>query len=228
MGGERGGPQGSGIEALVLSAGASSRLGRPKALLDFGGKTTLERVLETMGEAGVPGGVVVVGESAATLAGSVDPAPFRWIENPCPEAGRTGSIRVGWEAIDPGNDVLLWPVDRPLASPATVTALLAARGGTAATETEDAPSPEAATVIVPLHDGGRGHPIVLPADLRAVLLAAPPDEGLREIIRRTGVARREVAVDDPGIHFDLDTEERYREALAWWKEKGALRRPRGT
>jgi molybdenum cofactor cytidylyltransferase len=200
-------PSVTGIEAMVLAAGASRRIGTPKALLSFGDRSALELILDTLRRAGVSKGVVVVGEHAPALAAACDPAPLAWARNPVPETGRMGSVLVGLRALTSGVDILLWPVDRPLASAETVAALMAAR--------EQAEPGEG--VIVPECRGGRGHPLILRAALLPSLVTAYPDANLREVIRECGVGRRPVPVDDPGIHFDLDTAEEYERALAWWR-----------
>jgi CTP:molybdopterin cytidylyltransferase MocA len=198
----------NGIVAVVLAAGASSRLGRAKALLRFGERTALDLVLDGLRGAGLDAGVVVTGDFDAELRAAVDAAPFAWVRNPDPGAGRLGSIRVGLEAVAPGA-VLLWPVDRPLAAADTLRALIEA-----ARVFPD-------QVVVPESGGRRGHPLVLPESLRPVLAAAAPDASLREVLAASGIARHVVALDDPGIHHDLDTEEAYAEALSWWRSGGS-------
>lgn len=197
------------LAAIVLAAGASRRLGSPKALLDFEGLTALEVALRTLREAGVTAGAVVTGDASDMIQRAVDPAPFQWARNPMPDLGRTGSLIVGLGVTAADADVLLWPVDRPLASADTVRALLQARSG------------EPADVIVPEFEGRRGHPLILRAGLRDAILGAPPDTSLRDLLRQIGARRRVVPVEDPGIHFDLDTEEAWRAALVWWRNRPA-------
>jgi molybdenum cofactor cytidylyltransferase len=204
-------PRAAEIEAMVLAAGASRRLGSPKALLAFGDRTALQLVLDAIRGAGIRRGVVVVGADADALAAAVDPAPLAWARNPAPDTGRMGSVLVGLRALTPGADILLWPVDRPLGSARTVAALIAERERAAPDE----------GVIVPEHDGARGHPVILRAALLPSLVAASPDANLREVLRASGTRRRGVAVDDPGILFDLDTVGAYEKALAWWREASA-------
>ena len=201
----------AGIEAMVLAAGASKRLGSPKALLAFDGRPALRLVLDALEGAGIRRGVVVVGGDAGALAGVVDPAPLAWVRNPVPETGRMGSVLVGLRALTSGADILLWPVDRPLASARTVAVLVAERERAAPDE----------NVIVPEHAGSRGHPVILRAALLPSLVTAYPDANLREVIRASGTRRRGVAIDDPWILFDLDTVGDYEKALAWWREASA-------
>jgi molybdenum cofactor cytidylyltransferase len=198
----------AGVEAIVLAAGSSSRLGRPKALLSFDGRTALEVVLGSLREAGVDSGVIVAGEDAGELEAAIDPGPFRWIRNPDPLAGRLGSLQAGLRATRAESDVLLWPVDRPLARAKTLRALLDARAAR-----------PGAGVIVPEADGRRGHPIVIRALLRERLLSGPADANLRELIRESGLERHAVPVDDSEIHIDIDTREDYERALSRWRRR---------
>ena len=76
------------IEAVILAAGASTRLGRPKALLEFDGLTALEVLMASLREAGLVQGVIVTGDAEKTMRAAVDPTPFAWVRNPMPAAGR--------------------------------------------------------------------------------------------------------------------------------------------
>jgi CTP:molybdopterin cytidylyltransferase MocA len=196
------------VAGLVLAAGSSTRLGRPKALLDFDGRTALGLVLGALRAAGVGRGVVVVGEHAAAIEAAVDPRPLLWARNPDPAAGRTGSIRVGLAATGLDGDVLLWPVDRPLAGESVARALLAARD-------------EAAGCgwLVPVAGGRRGHPILLRRAVLPAIRDADPGASLRDVLRASGLPSREVAAGDEGVHLDLDTEERWGAAVAWWRTR---------
>ncbi len=192
------------IEAIVLAAGSSMRLGRPKALVDLRGKTALERLLETLASVGIASGVVVGGEHLDAIRARVDAAPLHYALNPSPEAGRTGSVVIGLAVTNRDADVLLWPVDRPLATPATVRSLLEARARDLG---ED-------VVVVPESDGRHGHPILLASGLRPAILAALPDTNLREILTRAKARRIAVPTDDPLIHANLDTAQDVVEAIA--------------
>lgn len=197
------------IEGIILAGGASTRLGRPKSLVELDGAPVLARVRDTLVEAGVAQGVVVVGEQEAVIRQTCDTAPFTLVRNPDPAAGRTGSLQRGLERCAPEADVLLWPVDRPLAGLATVRALLSAR---------EAIGDEVGW-IVPSHEGRAGHPLVLRVLVRDPIRAARPDESLRQILRRAGSARHVVNVDDAGILMNIDTEDEWTRALAWWRAR---------
>jgi CTP:molybdopterin cytidylyltransferase MocA len=144
----------------------------------------------------VRGGVVVAGEHLPEMKARVDPAPLQYALNPTPEAGRMGSVIIGLASTDPSSDVLLWPVDRPMARIDTVQSILSARKN----------EPGGNVVIVPEYDGQFGHPILIASGLRSLLLAASPAANLRDVLGAAGASRIKVS-GDAGIHTDLDTKE---------------------
>ena len=182
--------------AIVLAAGASSRMGRPKALLSIGGRPAIEVVCATLREGGAGDVIVVVGRHAAEIRAGADLHGVRIVDNPKWASGRTSSIQAGLAALPPTADAtLLALVDMPLVRADTVRTILAAPRAT-----KRKPG-----VVVPVHGGRRGHPILLFRDLFPRIAALGPDESLREVVR--AAQRLEVRVDDPGVLFDLDTPE---------------------
>src|SRR4051812_28614451 len=89
------------IAAIVLAAGASRRMGTPKALLDAGGQTFIRRVLHAIRDGGVADAVVVVRPGAGEVVAEVRASGFaRTIENPDPDRGQLSSLLVGLDAVD--------------------------------------------------------------------------------------------------------------------------------
>ena len=179
--------------ALVLAAGASRRMGRPKLLLPWGGGTVLEATLGALLAGGAARAVVVVA-SGGPLAAWQPPAGVAVAENPDPERGMVSSVLAGLAAIGPAAEPLLvTPGDLPGIRPQTVAALLAVyrdRGG----------------VVVPRHGGRRGHPLLLaPAWQAKVPAVAKAGGTLRDVLDLAADALVEVPVDDPGSLDDLDT-----------------------
>lgn len=176
--------------AIVLAAGASSRMGSPKALLPIGGRPAVEVIVETLRAGGADDVVVVVGRHAAEIRAGADLRGARVIDNPNWAAGRTSSIQTGLAALATGTEwTLLALVDMPLVRPDTVRTLLAA-------------APADADVVVPVHDGRRGHPILLRRTLFAAIAALGPDEPLRDVVR--AARRLDVPVTDAGVLIDFD------------------------
>jgi len=178
------------IGAVVLAAGASSRMGSPKALLTTpGGTTFVEAILATLRAAGVDTVRVVAAPGALPVA---DP-----VINPDPARGMLSSVQCGLRALPEGCDaVLVWPVDHPLVTAPTVTAMIDAfRAG-------DPP------IVVPTRGGRRGHPVLFARRLVPELLSADPGIGARAVVH-AHPSRLELEIADPGILTDVDTREDY-------------------
>ena len=183
--------------AIVLAAGASSRMGRPKALLPIRGRTAVEVVCSTLRDGGADDVIVVVGCHAVEIRAEANLRGVRVVENANWATGRTSSIQAGIAALPADAEwTLLALVDMPMVRAVTVRAILAATSGSA-------------DVVVPRHHVLRGHPIAIRRTLFPRIAALGPDEPLREVVR---AARRvEVEVPDAGVLIDLDTPDDLRE-----------------
>lgn len=176
-----------GPSAIVLAAGASTRMGRPKALLQHRGRSFVACCVALADAAGCPQIVVVSG--AVALTGL---PPAQVVHNESWPRGQLGSLQRGLAALTDPRGVLVLTVDRPHLQPGTVAALVAAF--------RDAPE----FVWQPSHAGRRGHPLIYPAHLLPALAALPVDSDPRELLRRHEALRRELAVDDPAVLDNLD------------------------
>ena len=172
------------VHLVVLAAGASTRMGHPKALTKLGGETALERIVHAAEGMRV---VVVLGEHHDAVRAALPSLDVRWVRNPAPEMGRTGSLQRALLVARP--PVLVLPVDHPLVRADTMRAVAAHPG----------------EWVVPTHGGRGGHPIKLGELGATAVLSAPPDAPLRDIPRMVGLEVTRVEVDDPGILANLDT-----------------------
>ena len=182
------------VPAIVLAAGASSRMGSPKALLRIGDETFMGRILRVLRQAGLPVAAVVVRPGQEALAAEVAAAGFgRIIENPRADEGQLSSLIAGLDAVDrPGVDgVLVTLVDVPGISASVVLALLE--------RLQTSPAP----VIRAVHHGRHGHPVIFRRALFDRLRQADPAVGAKAVVRT--VAVDDVEVPDPGITEDVDT-----------------------
>jgi molybdenum cofactor cytidylyltransferase len=184
--------------ALVLAAGASLRWGSgPKALAPLGGATALGRIVGTLGEAGVAPIRVVLGAHAREIRDRFvgpEALPVAWIEFRDWASGRSASVRAGLTDLPAEAEVLLWPVDHPFVTPATVRRLLSV-----------ADSDDLATWVLPEYGGRGGHPVLLKPPAWRAIFDLGPDEPLRRLLARLGPQVRRVAVDDPGVAVNLNT-----------------------
>jgi molybdenum cofactor cytidylyltransferase len=182
------------IALLVLAAGRSTRMGSPKALVEFEGRPLLEHLLAPPWLQEFGDVVVVLGHHADALRPVVARLGYRRIVNPDPDRGRTGSVHVGLRALRAAvRAVFVQPVDCPIILPQTYLALAAAIGS--------------ADVAIPIYRGKHGHPPLLSVKIIPQILAAGPDEPLRELLQAREVGYRLVEVDDPGVLLNIDRPE---------------------
>jgi molybdenum cofactor cytidylyltransferase len=182
------------IAAIVLSGGKSERMGSPKALLRFRGATFLERILSTIRAAGIDDVVVVAGHHHRAITDAFPALPV--INNPNYELGMSTSVQAGLRALSRDIEAAaIFLVDHPLIDSLTVRRLCA--------------SIAPGRILLPVHKGRRGHPIVLASDLFAEVLDLPSELGLNFVVRRIRDRVLEVEVDDAGVLQDVDTPEQY-------------------
>ncbi|MBM3465063.1 MAG: nucleotidyltransferase family protein [Armatimonadetes bacterium] len=198
------------VGAIVLAAGASRRMGQPKALIRAGGRSFLEWVVDSLCRAGVARIVVVTRvellAEVTALAG-----PGRVLVNPRPEEGMLSTLRVGLNDLPPDADVLLAPVDQPAFQPASVRRLLEGPPG---------------KIVVPSHAGRRGHPALYPASVRAELLDPALEGGARAVLRRDPARVVHVEVDDPGVLLDANRPEELPALVALLERRAGQDSPR--
>ena len=190
------------IPALVLAAGRSSRMGRPKATLPLdGGDTFLSRIVGTLLAAGVDDVVVVVGHDADAIAKSVSESGVRarLVLNPDYDRGQLSSILAGLAVIDRPGVVatLVTLVDVPLVSVDTVRAVL------------DCYRRTHAAVVRPTSGARHGHPLLIDRSLFPELRAAEPAAGAKPVVRAHASAVGDIPIVDEGAFTDIDTAEEY-------------------
>lgn len=190
------------VAGVVPAAGASTRMGAPKALLDAGGRSFVAAVVGALVGGGCDPVLVVVGTGQPDVERRARAAGAAVLENPEPGEGPITSLRLAIHALgDSVDGVALLPVDHPLVRPETVARLLEAfrEGG--------------APLVVPVVEGERGHPAILARDLFPRLLEPGLEEGARSVVHAHLDQARAVEVDDPGVRADIDTPQAYRAAF---------------
>lgn len=195
------------VAGLILAAGRSSRMGRDKALLDYRGKTFLNHLVYLLLPR-VDEVVVVLGHNAAAIGGTLPPAPrVRAVVNAGYDRGMLSSLQKGLDAVPADTDWVLWMlVDHPAVRGRTLDALLAAAG--------DGGAP----LVIPRHEGQRGHPVALSRSVSAELSALEADRSPQDVVRSHYARARFVDLPDPAVLVDIDRPDDYRR----------LRRPAGS
>ena len=187
------------ISAIVLAAGASSRMGQPKAELPFGqtGETVLSRIVSVFLDGGVPNLAVVAGAhiDAVRRAMPAHERRARLIEHPGWKQGQLSSLLAGLQAIDDPllEAAMVTLVDVPMVSAATVAEVMAAWRRTRA------------PIVRPASGERHGHPVIFDRSVFADLRSADPNVGAKAVFAIHKDRVLNVEVKDPGAFEDIDT-----------------------
>jgi molybdenum cofactor cytidylyltransferase len=187
-----------GVLGVLLAAGTGSRFeAGNKLAADLAGEAVVARAARTLVDARAAGhlddAVAVLGHEAELVAEALADLPVGAVENPAYEAGQSTSVARGVRlAEDRGADAAVFALgDVPCVAVGTVAALV------------DAWRDAEAGIVVPTHDGRRGNPVLFDERHFQELRALSGDAGGRSLFERYPVER--IAVDDPGVHRDVDT-----------------------
>jgi molybdenum cofactor cytidylyltransferase len=181
---------------VILAAGASTRLGTPKALLSWRGKPFIRCVVEAGLSAGLEPVIVVLGAVEEPIREMLHGLPVLIVKNENWESGQGGSVAVGIEAI-PQNigGALFLLTDQPHVQPDLMCRMIA--------EHEITHIP----ILYPEVNGKRGNPVLFDADTFDALKRIPGDQGGRAIF--TEFTKAGFPWHDPSILLDVDTYEDY-------------------
>jgi CTP:molybdopterin cytidylyltransferase MocA len=192
------------ISAIVLAAGESSRMGRPKALLEWRGLPFIEHVCAALRGAGVEDRVVVLGRASSEILAGWKPAGEKVAVNPRPEDGQLSSLRVGLEAAGKGAEAfMVCLADQPTIEPDSYKAVIS--------RWREAPD----HIVIPRTFRAadarmkRGHPIIIPAARRGLCFEGPLDKGLHWVTHHPSVKIADLDLGDKEIIRDFDTPEDY-------------------
>ena len=183
------------VTGLVLAAGGSARLGRPKQLLRYGSGTLLDHVLGTARGCRFDQLLCVIGGAAGEVRAQVDFSDVEIVENPDFGEGCSSSIAKALDAVDEHADVLVLMLgDQPGVTAETVARLLAERG--------DAP------IAACAYEDGPGHPLAFSRSVFPELEGLHGDKAVWKLLDRHGAEAARVPL--PGrIPRDVDTWEDY-------------------
>lgn len=188
------------LAAIILAAGDSTRMGRPKALLlDPDGRPFVARLVRTFSAAGIQQVIVVTGslhaQIASALAADDLPVVPQLVNNPQPALGQISSLWTGLDAAIqsrvPG--VLMTLVDIPLVQVSTVRQVI------------DAWAQHRAPIVRPAVGNRHGHPVLFDQSVFDALRHAPITEGARAVVHANADRIVDVPVDDEGCLLDVDT-----------------------
>jgi len=187
------------INAVILAAGESRRMGMPKPLLSFDHITFLEQIIAVLRGSNVDGITVVLGARAELIRTSVDLSGVDVVVNKDYQQGQLSSLVKGLQSLpDKTEASLVCLVDHPFITAAVVNRLVSAFRETHR------------PIVLPVFEGRRGHPTLFARSLFDELANAPQDKGARHVVASNEDKVCEVNVDDRGVLTSIDTPEDYR------------------
>jgi len=181
------------LAAVILSGGASRRMGTPKALVSYQGTSFLEHLLSVTNHPSIGARRVVLGADAEPISKEIALAPEEIVVNREWEKGQLSSIHAALRTLPSMMEgMLLCPVDHPLVSASLVGSLI------------DAFLATRAPVVVPIYEGRRGHPVIFSAVTFQELLNAPMHQGARAVVWAHTAKVCEVSTPEEGCILNLN------------------------
>ena len=195
------------IAAVVLSAGESSRMGSPKALLPISGVPFIEEIVRALKGTKIDRIIVVLGHHAEEIQKMIARLPVTFVVNRDYAKGQLSSLIVAIRSLaaekttEKVDGVLVHLVDHPFISPALVDHMI------------DRFYETKKLIVIPRYGGRRGHPVIFSSRLFPELLSAPLEKGAKIVVHAHRDETLEIETDFAGVTIDIDTPEEYRQYL---------------
>ena len=184
------------IVAVILAAGMSKRLGRPKQLLELNDVPLVRHVASRTLGAAVDHVVVVVGAESSRVRAALDGLDIAFVENPAYESGQASSLRAGMAAVAADSDaIVVLLADQPGIDPVTIDRVIAAR------------REQGAGIVMARYGEERGHPVLFGYEFFDELSRIEGDQGGREVIRAHAEALVLVPATSERVPADVDNED---------------------
>jgi molybdenum cofactor cytidylyltransferase len=190
------------VAAIVLAAGKSSRLGKPKQLLDWHGTPLVREVVAQVAASDCHPVFVVTGNVGEKVWRVLSNLPVIRVHNDAFASGQASSLRAGVQALDSRTKaVVLLLGDQPFIEPSTINALIHCW------------ERSRAAIVQSRYSGTPSHPVLFDRGVFAELTSVTGDEGARSILRSSSdrIEYLDLGGQPP---IDIDTDEDYLTALA--------------
>ena len=187
------------INAVVLAAGQSKRMGKPKALLRFSNETFLGHIVSVLNRSLTNRVTVVLGAHRELIEKSAKLSGANVVINSNYEQGQLSSLAAAIDSTPKDTEAMLvCLVDMPFITELTVNHIIR--------EFKATHRP----IVLPVFNGRRGHPVLFAKSLFEELRSAPPEQGARYVVHANEEKVLEVQAPDDGIITSIDTPDDYR------------------
>jgi len=192
------------IVAVILAAGESSRMGRPKALLPIQGVSFIEKIVGALKSAKIARIIVVLGHEAEEMRRQIGEMPVTILVNDEYKKGQLSSLIAAIRNLESSEDaqgidgILVHLVDHPYISAGLVNVMV------------DKFYAAKKSIVIPRYRGRRGHPVIFSQTLFSELLAAPLDQGAKAVVYAHRDDTLEFDTEEEGVTIDIDTPQAYR------------------
>lgn len=196
------------INSIILAAGESRRMGQPKLLMPFGERTIIDIVIREAIRSELNHLIVVVGSDNDKIERQIQDYPLTVTENPEYLRGMLSSVQCGLRALPDNSDaVMILLGDQPMIPASVINQVIHAY------------HQSDKGIIIAVHNGKRGHPILFEMKYRHEVLQLSKDHSLHDLTRNHPDDILEVEVDTPDILRDIDTIDDYNKELTYRRLK---------
>jgi molybdenum cofactor cytidylyltransferase len=195
------------IWAMILAAGESKRMGKPKLLLSFGEKTIIEAVISNVVQSKAENILVVLGSDREKVEEKIRGLPVKVVFNPNFRKGMLSSAQLGFQTLPEDTQaVLVFLGDQPAVSHTVIDTVI------------DAYNRTKKGIVLPVYEGNRGHPVLIDMKYKDEIKKLSADVGLRGVVYSHPEDIEEVGVETPSVLQDIDDAEDYDRELELKKE----------
>ncbi|MFX4261841.1 nucleotidyltransferase family protein [Pelotomaculum propionicicum] len=191
------------ISAIILAAGMSTRMGRPKQLLKVGNNTLIRILTENVLLSNVDELLVVTGYQQKKVSAVISDLPVKIVFNPRYKDGQGTSLALGVKSIsDAASAFMVFMVDQPLITASLINKLMVEF------------QKRRCLALRPVCKGLPGHPVIFSSSLIDELKSLSGDEGARQVLKKLDDKVEYLAVGDEAVIFDIDTPKDYEKFVA--------------
>ena len=190
------------IWAMILAAGESKRMGKPKLLLPFGEKTIIEIIVATVVSSKVEQTLVILGSGREKIEEKIKNFPVKIVYNRDFRGGMLSSVQCGFKSLpEETRAVLVVLGDQPKISTTVINKLI------------DAYKSSGKGIVLPVYKKERGHPVLIDVKYGEEVENLSPEVGLRGTVYNHPEDILEVDVETSCIFQDIDYESDYKREL---------------